>query len=395
MHLTFLIFLSVLLSGNFVFAQNENRTRFNGCTTGENDSAKYMLNAKAFLTQKKSEAAKGINGITSLTSPYLIKCFIRIFRNTDQTSQAVTIEQARQNFDEMAVQFFGHDICFQLIGIDFMNDDYGNTMPYDTLLGTDYKNYLTTKRATGCFTIFIHNAFVNSGSSGYAYGIPNDFVSIARWAALRPNSSNVRSIFAHEVGHGLGLYHTFQRQYYNDNTSKAEQVTRLPLNSCYSCESFGDLCCDTPADFLGSQQSVNASCVFIGTQKDTCGPTTYAPSIINIMSYMPWGCISATSTGFTTDQETRMQATINDNTGPIYFKIAPDVNFFGYNGSIPSGFYIVTARNTLTNSGTGNYTGSSNVYLTATNTGSIVVGAGVTFSPSTNGLAMLNIAGCN
>lgn len=395
MQLKFFIFLCTILLCRVAIAQNENRYNYNGCTTGQYDSAKYMLNAKAFLAQKKLEANRTVNGLESFTSPYLIKCFIRIFRNTNQTEQAVTIAEARQNFDEMAVQFSAHDICFQLVGIDFIDDDYGNTMPYDTLLDTDYKNYLSTKRATGCFTIFIHNQFVNSGSSGNAYGIPNDFVSIARWAAVRPNGANVQSIFAHEVGHGLGLYHTFQRQFYTNYTSKGEQVTRNSANSCYSCEGFGDLCCDTPADYDGSKGFVNGSCVYTGTRKDTCGPTTYAPSTINIMSYMPWSCISATSTGFTADQQIRMHATINDNTSPIFFKISPDVNLFGYNGTIPSGFYIVAARNSLTNTGTGDYSGSSKVYLSVTNSGSITVGPGIRFRPSTNGISVLSIATCN
>ncbi len=240
-----------------------------------------MLDAKGFLKNALLQQSRDPSGVNAFSTPYLIRCFIRIFRESDGSLPAATIAEAVQNFNEMNVQFSGHNICFQLAGVDFINDSYGNNMPYDSLLDTDYKNYLNTKRISSAMTIFIHNEFVASGSSGNAYDIPNSFVSIAKWATI---SADVHSIFAHEVGHALGLYHTFQRQYYAaSNTTKGEQVTRNSALACYSCLGFGDLCCDTPADFSGSGSSVNAACTYVGAQQDTCGPTTYAPSVINIM----------------------------------------------------------------------------------------------------------------
>ncbi len=391
--IAFFCFMLSLIISSISTAQSLERVPVGACTTGLYDSATYMKDAAGFLKNAFLQRQSSSNNTNAFTAPYVIKCFIRIFRETDGSFPGATIAEARQNFDEMNVQFSGHDICFQLVGIDFIDDSYGNNLVYDSLLDTDYKNYLNTKRISNTFTIFIHDVFVESGSSGNAYDIPNSFVSIAKWATI---SSNVHSIFAHEVGHALGLYHTFQRQYYNNNTSKAEQVTRNTLNACYSCTNFGDLCCDTPADFSGSQSSVNGSCFYTGTQKDTCGPTTYAPSVINIMSYMPWNCISFTSTGFTADQRTRMHATINDVNGPVYSKVLLDNVSFGFGNSLSSGMVVAAAKNSVISTNTTTYSSSCKFYGTVSNAGYITVNPGTTFSPSTGGLAILSFAtSCN
>ena len=384
----FILFFSICnLCYNVCNAQYVERVPVGACTTGLYDSANYMKDAEGFLRNALLQKQMAPNSTNAFTAPYVIKCFIRIFRETNGTYPAATIAEAKQNFDEMNVQYSGHDICFQLVGIDFIDDSYGNNLTYDSLLDTDYKTYLNTKRISNTFTIFIHDIFVNSGSSGNAYDIPNSFVSIAKWATI---SNNVHSIFAHEVGHALGLYHTFQRQYYNNNTSKSEQVTRNTLNACYSCTNYGDLCCDTPADFSGSQSSVNGSCVYTGVQKDTCGPTTYAPSTINIMSYMPWDCISFTSAGFTADQRTRMHATINDVNGPVYSKVLLDNVNFGFGNSLSSGMVVAAAKNSVVSTNTTTYSSSCKFYGTVSNAGFITVNPGTTFTPSTNGLAILS-----
>ena len=144
---------------------------------------------------------------------------------------------AIQNFDEMNGQFNGHNICFQLVGLDYIDDSYLNNFNSQALLsdGT-YENYIKNNNydVDGAVTIFIHyNYLNNSGSSGNAYGIPNHFMSIARWAVT---SGTVHSIFGHETGHCLGLYHTFSR--YDD---LQETVTRNVANSCYNCN-IGAIC---------------------------------------------------------------------------------------------------------------------------------------------------------
>ena len=390
---TSLLLFGLLIFSAAVYSQRVEKVPLGGCTTGMYTKADYMTDASGFL-QRALQQRGQIPGSSDLISlPYTIKCFIRIFRNSNGSNQAITEETARQNFEEMNVQYSGHNICFQLLGIDFINDTYGNNMRYDSLLDTDYKTYLNTKRISSSFTIFVHDTFVESGSSGNAYDIPNSFVSIARWAA---NSADVRSIFAHEVGHALGLYHTFQKQYYVNGTVKSEQVTRNSANSCYNCSTFGDYCCDTPADYSGSQDSVNvASCTYSGTAKDTCSLLAYNPNTINIMSYMPWTCISATSTGFTTDQRTRLHAAINDVNGPVYSKLVHNAFTFGLGANFSSGFITEAAKYTLTSSGNNTYSGTTKFYGAINNSGYITISPGTTFAPASGGLASLTVTECN
>jgi len=236
-------------------------------------------------------------------------------------------------------------------------------------------------------TIFIHYNFLNnSGSSGNAYGIPNNFLSVARWAA---KSTTVHSIFGHEMGHCLGLYHTFET-YFGE-----ESVTRSSSNSCYNCGTEGDLCCDTPADYPDSDDNTSSStCTYSGTLRDDCGNLLYNPSTINIMSYQPWACISSTSTALTTNQRTRMHATILNPNGPVFSRVSEN-NYVQPTTSNSSALVkIYAAKNTVSNSNNSvTHSGAAKAYYVAG--GSVTFGPGVTFSPNSAGVIQASISGCN
>lgn len=94
-------------------------------------------------------------------------------------------------------------------------------------------------------------------------------------------------VLAHELGHSLGLLHTF------DTTNGIELADQS------NCSTAGDLVCDTPADPEDNSQVSN--CVWVGNRTDPHG-TPYHPLVNNIMSYYS-GCRES----FTPGQEARMR----------------------------------------------------------------------------------------
>jgi hypothetical protein len=360
------------------------------CTTGDNDRISYLPDAEGTLRQLLA-ARLGDTTYNEFTSPYNVRVFIRIVRQDNGTLPGCTIEQAVQNFDEMNGQYNAHNICFQLAGIDFVDDTYLNNFNVSANLDQVYPDYIKDNNldVDGAITIFIHYNFLNnSGSSGNAYGIPNNFLSVARWAA---ESANVHSIFGHEMGHCLGLYHTFRRA-----DGVAEAVTRNAGNSCYNCPTEGDLCCDTPADYPDSQDNTSsATCNYSGTATNSCDGLQYNPSTINIMSYQPWACISFTGTALTANQRTRMHATINNPLGPIYSRVSEDnvIQLAGNNSSTSIKIYGAKNSYTTQNGAIITHTGGARAYYVAGN--SITFYPGVSLIPNSSGIVQASISNCN
>lgn len=319
------------------------------------------------------------------TQPYLLKLFVRVFADNNGANQAATMQRVIESVAEMNGQYRDHNICFMLMGIDVIRDSYANTsMIYDSLLDNTYKPYLAGYAYANMMTIFVHQTFVESGSSGNAYDIPNTFLSVAGWAI---NADYVHSIFGHEMGHCLGLYHTFQG-WKRSGVVYYENVTRTSSNGCYNCTTDGDLCCDTPADTGSLSSKVNASCAYTGNAKDGCN-LAYLPSTVNIMSYMPWDCISVTGTALTTDQQNRMTGTINDNTKGIYNTVAPDNITVSANETLSVGEKNVGARSDILLNASITYHGSAKYRGVAGST--VVLKPGVTLSPGSGGFSELRI----
>jgi hypothetical protein len=337
------------------------------------------------------------------TLPHVVRIYIRIVRDNNGSNAACSEETALQNFEEMKGQFNGHNICFLLVGLDYINDTYLNNFNIADSLGSTYPNYIRQRNydIDGAITIFIHYNFLfNVSSSGNAYDIPNNFCSIARWAVESPD---VRSIFGHEVGHCLGLYHTFQRRrLFENGPIIREGVTRSPNQPCYNCETEGDFCCDTPADVeenngIKLSNEVNEDCIYTGQAQSDCNNERYAPSTRNIMSYMPWSCISTTSTALTADQRDRMHAALLNPLSIVAPTKMPagGLTISGAN-TATSGLRMVNAIGNITMAAgaTISNTGSARVYYASQ--GAIVFSAGTTHAPTGSGVVLaMSGSSCN
>lgn len=261
-HLLFCVFVGTMLFALPLQGQNH--------TTCATPTPK---DAPIFTMQQQAESQSA--------GPYVVQIFVHILRNTDGTNAAMTDAQLQQNLDRMAAFFRPHDICFTFLGRDFIDNTDWN-MNYTT---AEIGNLHAVNPHSDAIDIYVHRVGFE-GSGGNAYSIPSDKCSVAATATFN---------FEHEVGHCLGLLHTFETAF----------GTECPDGS--NCGPAGDRVCDTPADFSGSENFFNG-CTFNGTQTIDCNGGTfgYNPPTINIMSYWA-GCYAEFSAG----QGTRMRNTIN------------------------------------------------------------------------------------
>jgi Pregnancy-associated plasma protein-A len=242
------------------------------------------------LIKISDERIKEVNAASDY--PYVLRIFVHILRNDDGSNAATTSTQLNNDLVLMGSFFRPHNICFAFVGFDYFDNttlntamNFSNSTHVSTLLGFN--------RHTDAIDIYVHNGSTASG--GYTYDIPYTAFSVVQSANFN---------FYHEMGHALGLYHTFE----------TFRGTSCPDNS--NCSTSGDFICDTPADFSGSENS-NSGCNYIGTQSIVCnGATrTYSPPMTNIMSYW-YFCYSQ----FTPNQATRMRSFVSlaTNQGGIF-----------------------------------------------------------------------------
>ena len=114
----------------------------------------------------------------------------------------------------------------------------------------------------------------NVDPHGFAFSIPGDELLIG---GLQGDgvSASLSSLISHEMGHVLGLFHTFQ------GTCPSYDFTCPNITS--PSEVNTDYCFDTPVDGVMEQDQVGPSCTWEGGSQ--CGNITSTPPISNFMSY--------------------------------------------------------------------------------------------------------------
>jgi hypothetical protein len=108
--------------------------------------------------------------------------------------------------------------------------------------------------------------------------------------------SNKPYLLTHELGHYFGLYHT------NSN------VYGLELADSSNCETAGDFCCDTPAEYSGMCCADVEMCQYtplFGIVTDANGDTLDNPDVENFMSVMQFN--TQCQSRFTPNQNDRIR----------------------------------------------------------------------------------------
>ena len=247
---------------------------------------------KAELSRKTDTARTLV--APPINAPYYLPLTIHFVRRTNSTGgfTADQLEVAMRNLNEhwqqVGVQFFVHGY------IRYIDDDQFfeigvNSPKLDTLRTID----VVPKTINVYFTNLTRIGGLSSFTGDPVQGILMDI----------DTTPTNPSLFAHEVGHYLDLYHTHEAEAFGLECPGGD------------CDDDGDRMCDTPPDpglklddLTGKGYRVDVNCAYDGSFDTSCSGN-YAPSTVNIMSYSRPSCIWE----FTPQQITKALNTLRNN----------------------------------------------------------------------------------
>lgn len=379
------IFLAALL---IVFGFHGHAQRPLPCGNGIIDD--QALN-KAINYEKIHSRDHSINGTQTVN--YLVRVYFHVFQLNDGSNAAATAAQIDAEFSTLLTSYSADALCFLNMGLEFHNNS-----SLDTNFNADNDptgSALSPYQVPNCINVFYmkkikgNNTACNPpcGYGGIALGgIPGTFCLIST-GNIGPGNT-----ISHEVGHCLGLLHTFEPNYGHENINGSNSSTAA------------DKVTDTPADpFVFQGQgcySTNASgCTYTGNCTDPNNQTNYSPPYTNLMAYW-WNGTSSTcvvNPTATNGQFVRVNSILTTNT-PLINCSSP-VNVVISSLNVSSGYYMNSGINLLTHSGSVNITGTAIATLGANTVllepGSVPLVPGFHATPGSGGLVRVIVKPCN
>jgi hypothetical protein len=321
----------------------------------------------------------------------VVRVYFHIVRNDDGSNAAITIEQIATEYATLIASYAADNVCFLNAGVNYDNNTFLNTLfnADNDPDGTFFSPY----QVPGCINIFYttkingNNNACNPpcGIGGIALGgIPGTFFLVSK-----VNIGKGATV-SHEMGHSLGLLHTF------------EKVNGLEKINGTNSSTAGDQVTDTPADpYVYNGNACFAvsknSCTYIGVCPDPDNATNFTPPYTNLMAYW-WNGTDVN--GFfvncypnlvtTNGQFARVnnflatsQALINSSSATYFLQTSITVS---------SGYYMNSALNTFTTSGPVLFNGTAKATIGG---GKVFLKPGFHANPSANGIVKITVPPCN
>ncbi len=240
------------------------------------------------------------NTKTLSNNKYVIRVFVHVIRTSNGQGGASQQEVANM-LNILVNDFAPHNICFSLLGIDDIWDDkYFYELDIDSGEEWDLFQINNISNAINIYLLPANTLFKLQGylypGMGKAAAIPSNAFFIGGSDASGTFLATTK-VTSHEIGHCLGLYHTFHG---TCDGSGCEEL--LNGSNCSTC---GDLVCDTPAD--NTKHHLDANCNVYSNAKNCKQGNYLYPSPNNlIMDYIPPQCMQI----FTPGQGERMRGVI-------------------------------------------------------------------------------------
>ena len=323
---------------------------------------------------------------------YLVRVYFHIVTNDDGTNAPITTEQIATEYATLLASYAPDNICFLNAGTDYVRNTFLNTLfnADNDPEGTFFSPY----QVPNCINVFYtqkingNNNACNPlcGYGGIALGgIPGTFFLVGK------NNIGSGSSISHEMGHSLGLLHTFETARGFEKIDGSNSTTA------------GDLVADTPADpyayngnscfLFGKNQ-----CTFIGICPDSNNVINYNPPYNNLMGY--WWNGKDDVTGFfvncypnlitTNGQFGRVNSFLGSYIPLIGCSSAADVTQTGI--SVSSGYYMNSAINSFTTSGSVSFQGTAKATIGG---GKVFLKPGFHANPGSGGIVRIEAKPCN
>lgn len=229
---------------------------------------------------------------SNIQTPVYIKVYFHVLQD-DNGNGGVSRDQVHESYEILNQYFNPHEIYFVW---DCEIDPIPNTF-FFTNFDAEYCSIFNEEPHSDGIDVYIGPD--NGPATGLAENVVSDKLIVGGQLGFSIYSRS--PAIAHEVGHCLGLYHTFHGTFFEGFTDCGGNTIvdpdQEPECAGGTDGEHGDYVEDTEADPYGSVADWNINCQPFNEVFDNCSMQNFSPNENNIMSYNRLDCRSEFTTG--------------------------------------------------------------------------------------------------